>query len=177
MLDTNRLKEMLSYDPLTGLLTWKTRPVHHFKRERDCKSWNTRYAGRITGCPDPNGYLRVNIRGTPYLAHQLAWAIYYGEFIPFIDHKNLIHSDNKISNLRECTKSQNQHNRTVNTNNTSGYKGVCFHRQNGKWRAYIVLNWKQKHLGLFDTPEEAHRAYCVAANVMHGEFANHGVSQ
>ncbi|CDY79502.1 Phage-associated homing endonuclease [Caballeronia glathei] len=103
-----------------------------------------------------------------------AWAIYYGEFVPLIDHKNLVPSENWIDNLRKATHSQNQHNRSLSKNNKSGFKGVCWHAQNRKWRAYIVVNWKQRHLGLFDTPEEAHLAYCKAADELHGLFANHG---
>lgn len=168
------LREMLDYNPVTGHMTWKTRPDHHFKNPGIGRAWNARHAGRCTGTPDPDGYLRINIQGIPHLLHQLAWAIYYGEFIPLIDHKNLVHGDNWIDNLRKATHSQNQHNRTINKNNKSGFKGVCWHSKMQKWRAYIVVNWKQKHLGLFDNAEEAHRAYCAAADELHGAFANYG---
>lgn len=170
------LREMLDYDPETGRMTWKFRPMHHFKNLAAWKRWNTSYAGKLTGYTDPNGYIRINIQGTPYLAHQLAWAIYYGEFTPIIDHENLKPGDNWIKNLRKATCSQNQHNRTINKNNTSGFKGVGWHKQQQRWRAYIVVNWKQKSLGLYDTKEEAHQAYCAAADKLHGEFANHGTT-
>jgi hypothetical protein len=174
MIEIQRLKESLSYNPLTGILTWKVRPLHHFPDARAHKSWNSHYSLKETGCIDPNGYLRVNILGTPYLAHQLIWALHYGEYTDFIDHINLDPSDNRISNLRKCTLSQNQHNRTISKNNKSGYKGVCWNPKTSKWRAYIVLNWKQKHLGFFDDIKKAHEAYCHASDLLHGEFSNHG---
>ena len=173
-MDIKILRESLDYDPDTGVLTWKRRPASHFANARVCKAWHTRYEGKTTGWRDSLGYLLINIGGRPQLAHRLGWAILHGEFVPFLDHINGNPSDNRIANLRACTKSQNQHNRGVNKNNTSGFKGVCWHSGVGRWRAYIVINWKQKHLGLFDTPEQAHAAYRAAADLMHGEFANHG---
>lgn len=169
------LREMLEYDPETGSMHWKVRPQTHFKNFGACKSWNTRNAGKPTGCLMPSGYLAINIRGTPYMAHRLAWAIYYGEFAGTIDHINRVRHDNRLCNLRACTLSQNQHNRTISPNNSSGFKGVSWHKQKNRWRAYIVVNWKQKSLGLYDTAEEAHAAYCKAADALHGPFANHGV--
>lgn len=70
---------------------------------------------------------------------------------------------------------QNQHNRGINKNNSSGFKGVSFHKPTGRWRAYIVIDYKQKSLGIHDTPEEAHKAFCRAADEIHGRFSNHGM--
>lgn len=167
----NYLREALDYDPETGILKWKVRPLHHFKNSIAQKRWNSKYPGKVTGCPDPDGYLRVNIHGTPYLAHQLAWAIYYGEFEPIIDHKNRKSNDNRICNLRKATTSDNQHNRSMCRTNTSGYKGVSWCKSSHKWRATIFVNWKQKHLGVFETKETAYAAYCAAAKELHGDFA------
>jgi hypothetical protein len=164
-------RELLDYNPQTGVLTWKIRPLSHFTTPQRGVGWNNRYAGKVTGCPDHAGYLRINIRGYPYLAHHLAWAIYYGEHPALIDHKNRDPADNRIDNLRAATRSNNQHNRTAMKTNTSGYKGVSFHKKTGKWRANVFFNSKQHYLGLFADPQKAYAAYCKAAKELHGEFA------
>ena len=90
-----------------------------------------------------------------------------------VDHINGNTLDNRRSNLRVCTSSENQHNRRINMNNRSGVKGVGLHN-NGKWRARIKLNNKSIFLGYFDTKEEAASAVAAARIKLHGEFANHG---
>lgn len=88
-----------------------------------------------------------------------------------VDHKNGDSLDNRRTNLRLATCSDNQHNRRRNKNNTSGYKGVSWYRPTGRWTANIKANGRQKHLGLYDSPAEAHAAYCRAARELHQEFA------
>ena len=82
--------------------------------------------------------------------------------------------NNQRANLRTCSNTENMRNRGAYANNKSGFKGVSFHKQSGRWRAYIKLTGKQKHLGYFPTPEAAYAAYCAAAAELHGEFANFG---
>lgn len=91
-----------------------------------------------------------------------------------VDHINGNPLDNRRSNLRVCTRAENSRNRRIGRNNTSGYKGVHFRRQRNKWKAAIKINNKERCLGLFATPEMAHEFYCLAADLLHGEFANHG---
>lgn len=86
------------------------------------------------------------------------------------DHRDLDGLNNQRGNLRTCNKSQNATNRKVDKRSKTGFKGVTWHGQMNKWRAYIVLNYKQKHLGLFADPTEAAKAYDRAAIEMHGEF-------
>ena len=86
-----------------------------------------------------------------------------------VDHINGNVLDNRRSNLRICTKHQNTMNKIVT--NTSGYKGVSWHKRDKKWQAQIKINYVNIHLGLFSTPELAHKAYCEAAIKYHGEFA------
>jgi hypothetical protein len=86
-----------------------------------------------------------------------------------VDHKDRNGLNNTRSNLRICTKGQNQRNQGIRRDNTSGFKGVCRHR--ARWEAKIMLNGVKKHLGTFDTPEEAAKAYDKAARELHGEFA------
>jgi hypothetical protein len=88
-----------------------------------------------------------------------------------VDHINGNKLDNRRANLRNCTRSENARNCSVRSDNTSGYKGVFWHKQHGKWSARIKLNGKRHHLGDFDTPTEAGAAYDKAAHEMHGEFA------
>lgn len=94
-----------------------------------------------------------------------------------VDHINGIKTDNRLSNLRICTPAQNQHNQKKRMDNTSGYKGVAFRRDSGRFRARISINGKRKNLGSFDSAEEAYEAYCAAAIELHGEFANFGSHQ
>lgn len=90
------------------------------------------------------------------------------------DHINLDTLDNRRSNLRIATPMQNHCNQGVRKDSRSGYKGVGWHKTNKKWQARIKINGVRKRLGWFDTPEDAHKAYCDAATELHGEFANKG---
>ena len=87
-----------------------------------------------------------------------------------IDHIDGNGLNNRRENLRIVTKAQNQHNRKKSANNTSGFKGVFWHRAAGKWAAAIRLNGKRSHLGLYVRPEDAHAAYQSASERLHGEF-------
>lgn len=88
-----------------------------------------------------------------------------------IDHKDGNPLNCLDNNLRICTHSQNNHNQKLSSNNTSGWKGVCWSKQNQKWQAYITVGGKQIHLGFFSIKEDAARAYNVAAIKYFGEFA------
>lgn len=100
--------------------------------------------------------------------HRLLSGARAHEFVDHIDGNGL---NNQRANMRLATRSQNEWNKGRYKNNTSGYKGVSWHKQREAWRASIYVHSKQKHLGLFDTPEEASEAYAEAANKYHGEFA------
>ena len=163
MLSQAELKELLNYDPLTGIFIWK---ISNGKRAA---------AGRTAGGILATGYIQIRINAKHYLAHRLAWLFQTGTFPPDqIDHINGIRDDNRYTNLREAKNSQNCCNSKIRKNNTSGMKGVSWHKQQKKWRASIVKNNKQIFLGLFDDPALAHLAYCNAAEKLHQEFANFG---
>lgn len=88
-----------------------------------------------------------------------------------IDHIDGNGQNNDPANLRLATRSQNQHNRGASKNNTSGFKGVYLEKKVNRWKSAICLNGKLRHIGLFDTKEEAHAAYVKAAEQLHGTFA------
>jgi hypothetical protein len=141
-----RLRELLSYDPDTGIFIWR----------RTLKA-----AGAINS----RGYQVIKIGGTILKAHRLA-IFYMTEHPPFdvVDHIDGNKTNNRYSNLRPCTKSENQHNR-IRAWGKSGLLGVVAIRK--RFRATIFSDGKQRHLGMFDTPEEAHRAYLAAKAIHH----------
>ena len=116
-------------------------------------------------------YKYVFIDGWHYTVGQVIFLMFHGyipERVSFIDANPL---NTRIENLRAVTQSQITCYRKNKKTNNSGYKGVCLHKQTGKYIAQISKNKKQYHLGLFNTPTEAHKAYRKAAKKLHGEFA------
>ena len=169
-----RLKEVLSYDPVTGVFRWLPRPVRPEFLRTD-RGFNTRCAGKIAGCDNGKGYLVIEIDAVGYKAHRLAWLYMTGRWPKDqIDHKNRRRSDNRIENLREATVTENDINGARPHRRVAPYRGLGFNRQNTNkpWNAKIAVNKKRISLGYFATPEEAHAAYCAAAKKHHGEFAS-----
>ena len=155
MITQERLKELLDYNPETGLFTWLV-------------SKGTRREDGIAGSLHPEGYWQIGIDGKLYKAHRLAWLYMTGEWPKDqIDHINGIRDNNRFINLREATQAENHQNRALNANNVSGYPGVSWHKRDCKWQGHITLDGKQKHLGYFDTPEVAHSAYLAAKAELH----------
>lgn len=162
----NEARSVWDYNPLTGQFHW---------RATHLPSLSGRQAGKIVS----TGYITIGYRGKSFFAHRLAWLIVYGrEPYRVIDHINGIRTDNRIINLREADIWQNNANRSMRRDNTSGYKGVSFIRKRNKFAAQISIPNSRpranKHLGYFDRAEDAHRAYCNAAKSLYGEFANFG---
>ncbi len=89
----------------------------------------------------------------------------------YVDHINGNTLDNRRCNLRVCSKSENGRNRGAQANNTSGYKGVHWNKEKKRWMSFIHVDGKFKHLGYFDTPEEAAHAYDDKARELHGKFS------
>lgn len=128
----------------------------------------------LKGCLHNKGYIYVSLDGKKYRIHRLI-AI---AFIPnpdnkeFIDHINNIRDDNRIENLRWATGTENKQNSKISSNNTSGSKGVCWRKDNNKWRAYIMINGKKVHIGCFDNIEDAIKARQEKAKEIFGDFLN-----
>ena len=163
MLTAERLRELLHYDPETGVFTWLV-------------SRSNVKAGDIAGSYLCRGkvYRRIRVDSDNYIAHRLAFLYITGECPPNeIDHRNMIKDDNRWDNLRMATGTQNKWNRRAYANNTSGFKGVSWQPLARKWVAQIGIGMKgqQTYLGLFDSREEAHAAYSIAAQTHHGEVA------
>ena len=132
---SERLKELLEYDPETGVFIWKT-------RRGGLK------AGSVAGTKHANGYVRIKCDGKSYMAHRLAWLYVHGQFPEKqIDHINGLREDNRLSNLRCVSRSENQRNRRLCKRSTSGIIGVRWHKQAGKWQARGI---NSLHLGLFN---------------------------
>lgn len=168
-----RLRAVLDYDPNEGVFTWKRRPDD----TRWNRAWNAKFAGKIAGGKSTlthrtSSQWVIGVDNRKYLAHRLAWFHHYGAWPALsVDHLDTDSCNNRISNLREATDTQNKANCGPRANNRSGFKGVTWHRQTGKWFARIAANGEHHYLGLFETAEEAHAAYEAAARVHFGHFA------
>lgn len=139
-LTQERLKELLDYSPETGEFVWKvTKGSRAIAGEK---------AGK-TPC-GIHGYVFIRIDRKAYRAHQLAWLYVHGYFPDTdIDHINRVRHDNRIANLRVVSRSLNALN-----NGAAG-----FSRSRDKWRAYITVDGRQRHLGIFETEQEASYAH------------------
>jgi len=160
MLTQERLKELLKYDEHTGVFTRLKIMSNRVK------------VGSVAATSNSHGYLYTSIDGKKYSAHRLAW-LYMTGAMPkdTIDHIDGNPLNNAINNLREATQQQNLYNLRKSVKNTSGYKGVHFHKGTSKWRAVVTVNNKPKHLGLYLTPEEANIVYTIWCVKNRGEFA------
>lgn len=164
------LTKCFCYNQEIGEISWKQRPLSHFLDERSMKKWNTRYSGKIVRTKHNQGYIMVSIDKKKYLLHRIIWFLKTGELPKKeIDHINGIKIDNSWKNLREATRSENLCNRTKQSNNTTGYKGVFKNRK--RFMAKVGCNYKQYYLGCFDTIEEALYWYNYGANYYHQNFA------
>lgn len=123
------------------------------------------------------GYLRFEHKEVTYAVHNVIWMIYNQKGIPdgfIVDHEDGNPLNNNPSNLRLATRTQNCYNSKLYSNNTSGYKGVSFDKDSGKWLAQIRIDGKNKKLGRYATAELANEAVVASRIKNHKEFANHG---
>lgn len=175
ILTQDYVRECFDYNPDTGVLTWRARPVEHFKRHKEFLIWNKRFASKLPGCLNDSGYLRVCINNKQYRAHWIIWLYVYGKFPTcYLDHINGIRSDNRLVNLREVSTVENSRNQRLSPKNTSGQTGVYFDKSRNKWFAFIHLNNRAKSLGRYEKFEDAVAAR-LAANKKYGFHPNHGL--
>ena len=157
------LDELLDYDPETGAFMWKK-----FRG-------NTARAGSVINNITSSGYKMVCINGRQYQAHRIAYKMVHKcDPDGMIDHIDGDMTNNRASNLRVASNKQNQGNSKKPRNNTSGLKGVSWHKKSSKWAAQINKGCNKKWLGVYDDKHDAHQAYMKAAAEYFGEFANNG---
>ncbi len=155
----NYLNSLLRYEPNTGFLYWKIRG-----------------RGRRQGIPvggiNSYGYVQISIDYERFSGHRLAWLLSTGRW-PFaeIDHINHNKKDNRLINLRESTRSENKRNVLLQANNTSGLQGVNFNKEKNKWQVRIKIMGVAKHLGWFNTLDEAKQHRLRAEKNYYGDFA------
>jgi len=151
------LRELLHYDPATGIFRWLV----------DRKG--TAKAGTVAGMLDANGYVRIYVKNKPYRANRLAWFYMTGEWpSDMVDHEDRDRANNRWKNLREATRGQNRANSRPNCNGL-GLKGVK--RKGRKFEAQINFKGEKIYLGLLSTAKQAAAIYALAARDLHGEFA------
>lgn len=160
MITQSRLKELLRYNPETGIFNWII------------DKGSVAKAGTSPLSVNAYGYARVYVDGRHYLQHRLAWFYMTGSWPTHgIDHINGNRLDNRFCNLREATQGQNMKNIKLPKTNTSGAKGAFWHKRAQKWMAQIKVDGRLIYLGLHPTMEAAADAYKKAAVIYHGEFA------
>lgn len=163
LLTQEELKSLSEYNPETGSF-------------RALTQRGTIKIGDIIGSVQVNGYRAASINNRKFYEHRLAWLYTYGHFPsgdkPFIDHVDGDRTNNKISNLRLCSNVNNTQNIKMKPTNTSGFKGVTWHKKSKKWMVRIRNGelGKVEYLGLFVLKEDASVAYESRAKEIHGEF-------
>lgn len=179
-LTPEQVRELIIHDPETGMLWWKPRPIEMFtasrihSRHHYWKAWNTNNAYQpALQYVGLQGYKRGHILRQPFKACWVIWGLSHGEWPKRLDHIDGEKSNDRLVNLRNVTQKINSRNSKRFSTNKSGVTGVCFHKETGKWRAYIVVDYKQQHLGLFDLKDDA-IAVRKAAEPGNGFHANHG---
>lgn len=178
--DPELLRKLLRYEPETGNLYWKPRTPDMFTdsqktAEHQCNNWNSRYAGKPAFTADNgHGYPYGTVCKHKLVAHRVIWAIVTGSWpTKQIDHINGDRTDNRFENIRDVSRSENLRNMALPKSNTSGVMGVHWFKNAKRWSANIRVSGKSKHLGYFDTKEEAAKARAIAER-KYGYHPNHG---
>jgi len=164
----DELKKFLSYDPDTGHFTWIVDKGPNATRGRIAGTTNTHASGKT--------YRFITLEYKRYPVHRLIWFYLYGSWPVEIDHINGDGTDNRLVNLREVTRTENNRNMRLASNNTSGLSGVSFAKARMKWETYIINGNVKRNLGYYSSLFEA---ACVrkSAEKSLGFHANHGTNR
>ena len=159
-MDKELANKLFSYDD--GKLYWKSN-LNQFSRAK---------IGLETGYVAGDGYKRTKINQKLYGTHQIIFLMFYGYLPKQIDHINRDRLDNRIENLRAATNSQNQHNKSIPKNNTSGIQGVTWNKRAKKWYVQLMFNKKPMYFGVYKDLELAELVITEARRKYHGDFAS-----
>jgi hypothetical protein len=151
-----QVRELFDYSAETGQLLWRNPKPNRYVK-----------AGDVAGTPDRYGYVVINLKGKLHRAHRLVWFREFGVWPSGdIDHIDGNRSNNRLSNLRDVTRTVNLQNRR-SALAKSGLLGAYFHASSGLWCSRIRVNGREHSLGYHKTPEEAHAAYLAAKRKLH----------
>lgn len=169
MLEYREALELFRYNYETGVLYWRWRVNSRVPKTLEAGTQR-----------NSDGYLNVSVHGRRYLVHRVVMLMcygFYGEGLE-VDHVNHVRDDNRLCNLRFVTHGENQRNQSLSSNNTTGVCGVWVDKRGAKKRycAEIKVNRIKKHLGYFDTLEEAAAAR-GEAELKYGFHSNHGTNK
>lgn len=157
------IRELIRYEPETGMFYWLKYRGGNAK------------PGRVAGTTNAAGYVQITVNCKLYYAHRLAWLFSHGEMPDFeIDHRDGDPSNNRISNLRPATASQQKFNTKIRKNSSTGVKGVSYDSQRGKFMARVKTEGVYVLRKRFDSLEEAETAVRNTRKSSHQDFANHG---
>lgn len=157
-LTQERLKELLHYDPDTGIFCWRVTNSNRAVAGTECRSLNGK------------GYVQIGVDGRRYEAQRLVWLYMTGEWPPhMVDHADMDPTNNRWANLRSATYAENMANSRALRTNSLGVK--CVRKRSGRFQSHITIDGKQRFLGSFATVDEASAAYEAAAQKAFGEFA------
>lgn len=156
-LSADRLRELFTYNQETGVFTRRSRTSNRVKE------------GDVAGSLRPNGYIAFRVDSSLQYAHRMAVLYMTGEMpLVCVDHINHDKTDNRWCNLRSVSVSVNQQNRrAAQSNSISGLLGVHWYAPRGTWAARIGIGGKDKVLGYFKDPNDAHKAYIEAKRALH----------
>lgn len=166
MVTQDEVKKLLTYDRDSGELRWNG-------TRRGVIGRNSIAGHKFVGRDNKKPYYRLTIKGYSLFSHRVIWFMETGNWPEEVDHINGDGTDNSWGNLREVSRKENHKNKKLYTVNSSGVSGVCFDKPTCKWRAYIQVLGKTKHLGRFINKEDAVTARRVA-EIKYGYHENHG---
>lgn len=179
-LSQRELCQLLAYEPDTGLLRWREKPLLGLSTDSSIKSWNRRFAGAVAGTRKKSSgkeYVQVSIKGRFYPCHRIIWVMVFGAIDEalVIDHINSNGLDNRLINLRLVSHTQNQRNQALRRENTSGVTGVYRCHKTGKWTGQITVDGRHVSIGSHVLLEDAAAAR-KRLECEHGYHPLHGMA-
>jgi len=176
------LNECFELSEESSALLWKIRPRSHFPTSRGHARTNAQFARKSAGTLWTNPltgkqYCRIRIAGSVYHAHRIIYSMFHSVELSIdteIDHEDNNGLNNSPTNLRVATHGENQHNESLRKNNTSGVKGVNWHKASSMWQGRVMFNSKTYNLGLSPTKKVMEEIVKEFREKLHREFTNHG---